>query len=311
MNAIEKVKESFKQKKIDAEYQANINKFKVLDNPEYKKLYNECKVFALNVAKAEYNNQNATAVRQAFKKQKDLLYSKLKNEGIDINSLYPNYSCKKCNDSGVINGEYCECFKKALSETLLSESGLSDNNLPEFDKMSSDIVKNKTQKQEYDGVCNILKEYINLIPNNKKHVITLIGEVGVGKTYLLKATVKEAIKNGLYCYYTTAFNLNQDMLKYHLSNFEEKQSIMEKYLDSDLLCIDDLGTENTIKNVTIEYLYLIINERLQNNKNTIITTNLKPEQIMSNYDERIFSRLANKQECILINMTGDDLRLAK
>lgn len=311
MNAIEKVKENFKQKKIDAEYQANINKFKVLDNPEYKKLYNECKVFALNVAKAEYNNQNATTVRQAFKKQKDLLYSKLKNEGIDINSLYPNYSCKKCNDSGVINGEYCECFKKALSETLLNESGLSDNNLPDFDKMSSDIVKNKAQKQEYDGVCNILKEYINLIPSNKKHVITLIGEVGVGKTYLLKATVKEAIKNGLYCYYTTAFNLNQDMLKYHLSNFEEKQSIMEKYLDSDLLCIDDLGTENTIKNVTIEYLYLIINERLQNNKNTIITTNLKPEQIMSNYDERIFSRLANKQECILINMTGDDLRLAK
>ena len=90
---------------------------------------------------------------------------------------------------------------------------------------------------------------------------------------------------------------------------EEKKDILDKYLSCELLCIDDLGTENLIKNVTVEYLYLIINERLQSGKNTIITTNLDLQQIMQNYDERIFSRIANKQECILFNMTGDDLRL--
>lgn len=311
MNAIGRIKEKFRQRKLDAEYQANINKFNVLENPEYKKLYNQCKLFALDVAKAEYGGKNASAVREAFKKQKALLYKKLTDEGIDIDSLYPKYSCPKCKDSGTINGEFCECFKKELSSELLSESGLSDNNLPTFDKISTEIVKNKKQREQYDNIVKVLKEYVNLIPNTSKHIITLIGEVGVGKTHLLKACVNEAIEKGLYCYFTTAFALNQDMLKYHLGSLEEKQSIIEKYLECDLLCIDDLGTENTIKNVTVEYLYLIINERFQAKRNTIITTNLNLEQIMENYDERIFSRIANKKDCVLINMVGDDLRLVK
>ncbi len=310
MNAIEKVQNDFTQKKIDAEYTANINKFKVLENPEYKNLYNKCKLLSLDVAKAEYNNLNPKAARESFLKLKKELYSKLEKAGIDISSLYPKYECSKCKDTGIVNGEYCDCFKKALSKELLNESGLSDKNLPDFDNIKYDIVKDKTQRDNYENVAKLLKEYINLIPHNSKHIISLIGKVGVGKTYLLKACVNEAIKKDLYCYYTTAFNLNKDMLKYHLSDLEEKDSIIRKYLDCDLLLIDDLGTENTIKNVTVEYLYFIINERLQANKNIIITTNLTPQQIMQNYDERIFSRLANKKECVLLNMTGDDLRLS-
>lgn len=311
MDYIQQLKETFRQRKTDAEYTATLNKHKVLENPEFKKLYNECKQLSLNVAKAEYLNQNATASREAFKKLKEQLYSKLEESGVDINSLYPKYNCEKCKDTGLSKNGYCDCFKKELSKILLSESGLSDKNLPDFDKITTDIITNKQQKTDYANVCTLLKDYINIIPHNTKHIITLIGEVGVGKTYLLNACVNEAIKKELYCFYTTAFSLNQDMLKYHLSDLEGKDSIIRKYLDCDLLCIDDLGTENTIKNVTVEYLYFIINERLQVNKNTIITTNLTPQQIMQNYDERIFSRIANKKDCILINMTGDDLRLSR
>lgn len=309
MDAIEKVTESFKKKKLDAEYEANLNKLKIFENKEIKDLYNKCKTLALEIAKAEYNHKDTKASREAFKKSKDTLYKKLKTMNVDIMSLYPKYECEKCKDTGKVKGEFCECFKKALSKELLLQSGLSDNNLPDFDTLKTDIIKNKQQKSEYDTISKTLREYINLIPNNKKHIITICGEVGVGKTYLLKACVNEAIKRNLYCLYTTAFALNQDMLKYHLSTMEEKKDILDKYLSCELLCIDDLGTENLIKNVTVEYLYLIINERLQSGKNTIITTNLGLQQIMQNYDERIFSRIANKQECILFNMTGDDLRL--
>ncbi len=309
MDAIEKLKDVFNKKRTDAEYTATLNKYKVFENPEFKKLYNECKQLSLDVAKEEYLHKDATVSRNAFKKLKAELYSKLEKAGINIKSLYPQYECNKCHDTGLTKNGYCDCFKKELSKLLLSESGLSDKNLPDFDNIKTDIITNKQQKSEYTNVSALLKEYINIIPNNTKHVITLIGEVGVGKTYLLKACVNEAIKKELYCYYTTAFALNQDMLKYHLSDLEGKDAVIRKYLDCDLLCIDDLGTENTIKNVTVEYLYFIINERLQSNKNTIITTNLTPQQIMQNYDERIFSRIANKKDCILINMTGDDLRL--
>ena len=310
MDAVEIVQEKFRQKKIDAEYQANLNKFKVLENPEFKDLYNTCKTLSLEVAKAEYSGSDASKIRSKFKNTKKELYSQLKKAGVDIQNLYPKYECPKCKDTGNINGEYCECFKKALSQELIKESGLSDTNLPDFDKISYDIVKNKQQKENYITICKLLKDYINIIPNNTKHIVTLSGQVGVGKTYLLNACVNEAIKRNLYCVYTTAFNLNQDMLKYHNASITNKEQILEKYLTCELLCIDDLGTENILKNVTLEYLYLIINERLIAHKNTIITTNLTPEQIMQVYDERILSRIANKRDCILIGMTGDDLRLS-
>lgn len=310
MDAIQKVTEIFKKKKNEAEYNATINKLKIFENEEIKNLYNKCKTLSYEIAKAEYLHKDTKHNLEIFKETKEILYEKLNKNGVNIKSLYPKYECEKCKDTGYTNGQYCECFKRALSKELLSQSRLSDNNLPDFDNMSFDIIKNDTQKVKYETISKTLKDYINLIPNNKKHIITICGEVGVGKTYLLKACTNEAIKKNIYCLYTTAFSLNQDMLKYHLSSMEEKKDILEKYLSCELLCIDDLGTENSIKNVTVEYLYLIINERLQASKNTIITTNLGLQQIMQNYDERIFSRIANKQECILFNMTGDDLRLS-
>jgi len=84
--------------------------------------------------------------------------------------------------------------------------------------------------------------------------------------------------------------------------------IMDKYLNCDLLCIDDLGTENILKNVTVEYLYLILSERLNKGKPIIITTNLSLEQIEKVYDDRILSRLTHKLTGLLINFEGEDLR---
>ena len=100
-------------------------------------------------------------------------------------------------------------------------------------------------------------------------------------------------------------------MKYHCAKLEEKDEILNNYINCDILCIDDLGTENILKNVTCEYLFLIINERLIRNKATIITTNLNLTQIIDVYDERIYSRLKDKQSSIVVNLTGDDIRTMK
>ena len=92
---------------------------------------------------------------------------------------------------------------------------------------------------------------------------------------------------------------------------EEKEEILIPYINSDIVFIDDLGTENKINNVTNEYLYLIINDRMQSHKKTIITTNLGFEQIQATYGERIFSRLMHKKYSRKINFPGTDLRVKK
>ena len=80
-------------------------------------------------------------------------------------------------------------------------------------------------------------------------------------------------------------------------------------VNCDVLFLDDLGSENKIKNVTNEYLYLVLNERMLNHKKTVITTNLNLAQIQDVYGERIFSRLMHKKHSLKIKMEGKDLRV--
>ena len=58
-----------------------------------------------------------------------------------------------------------------------------------------------------------------------------------------------------------------------------------------------------------EYLYLLISERLMQNKSTLITTNLDGEGILTRYGERIFSRIFNKRQCKIFQIKGADLRI--
>ena len=73
--------------------------------------------------------------------------------------------------------------------------------------------------------------------------------------------------------------------------------------------IDDLGTEPILKNITKEYLYNLINVRQVNNKPTFITTNLSLDNILERYDDRIFSRLGNKNLATNIQLTSSDKRV--
>ena len=66
-----------------------------------------------------------------------------------------------------------------------------------------------------------------------------------------------------------------------------------------------------LKNVTKEYLLILINERLAKNKATIITTNLQPEDIIKIYGQRFASRIFDKHNSAIINFTGKDLRMSK
>ena len=101
-------------------------------------------------------------------------------------------------------------------------------------------------------------------------------------------------------------------LSYHTTNGnEQKNAYLNALIDPDCLIIDDLGTEPMLKNVTKEYLYLILSERSRDDKMTIITTNLTPNELLARYNERIFSRLFNKREGFAAQISGTDLRLSK
>ena len=109
----------------------------------------------------------------------------------------------------------------------------------------------------------------------------------------------------------SAFDFNNALLKYHTSRLVDRASVMEPLTDSDFLVIDDLGSETVLRNVTLEYLYNIVESRVNHGKRTMITTNLSLEELMARYGERTVSRMTNKSYSLTRELSGEDLRLLR
>ena len=90
------------------------------------------------------------------------------------------------------------------------------------------------------------------------------------------------------------------------------ENIYKSVLESDLLIIDDLGTES-LNSMKLSELFTILNTRILNLNNkitkTIISTNLNINDIFNNYEERIGSRIAGFYD--IYYFFGDDLRFIK
>ena len=82
----------------------------------------------------------------------------------------------------------------------------------------------------------------------------------------------------------------------------------KKYLDCELLIIDDLGTE-MVNQFTVSTLYGIINTRMINGRATVINTNLTSDDMRKSYGDRIVSRLFGEYTVLLF--TGKDVRMQK
>ena len=145
-----------------------------------------------------------------------------------------------------------------------------------------------------------------LIDINEDNLL-FCGETGTGKTFLANCIAKSLLDKEKIVIYQTAFKLLEilEEIRFRDSDNKEKYNLL---FETDLLIIDDLGTEMT-NTFTNSELFNIINSRLLSNKKTIISTNLSPMEIMDRYDDRIFSRLFSK--FTVLHFFGKDLRWEK
>ena len=292
------------KRRIAAEEQADQNLTQVLKDDEIKILFVACKKLVVEIAKLEVAGRDATEQRKKYNDNRQLIADILKSRGIEKSTLRPQYHCDKCKDTGLVNMEDCDCLKKEMSQELIKLSGIDIDKFPRFNDDYSVFKDPKHMKDIYAYMKKFVDDYKSTF-----YTALIMGDTGVGKTHLLGCLTTYALDKNMLIKYATAFSFNQDMLKYHCAKLEDKEEIIGQYINSEILFIDDLGTENRINNVTNEYLYLVINERMQNHKKTIITTNLDFAQIQEVYGERIFSRLMHKKESLKINLSGDDLRV--
>jgi DNA replication protein DnaC len=265
---------------------------------EFDEMYSSYLKKQLEYAKAEMIDEGLK-----LKHDIDDLKQKINNflvlKNIDPNRLNPQYDCKICNDTGVVGGRICKCLLDELNLKMSLKSS-SQSSFKSFEDCKKDIMDDNDIK-----ASEWLKTWCARYPDVTKVNVNIIGGAGCGKTFLLECVAEQLMNSGVLVAYKTAFEINELARLYHIG----KSYDFSDCLNVDVLLIDDLGTEPVLKNITKEYLYNLINIRQINNRPTFISTNLSLDNILERYDERIFSRLANKNLSTTIQLISRDKRI--
>lgn len=149
-----------------------------------------------------------------------------------------------------------------------------------------------------------VKKYAHNLADNLKvgKNLFIYGDAGTGKTFMAAAVLNAAIDDGYRCYFTSFYREIEN-----LKNARNKNEYLQSLKDYDFVAFDDFGTERET-DFNLEQIYQIINARYNSNRPSIITTNMDNAEFSTDepYKKRIFSRIFEKAEPILIN--GQDRR---
>jgi DNA replication protein DnaC len=240
--------------------------------------------------------------------------SKLTAAGFPADYLAPVYRCPVCKDTGragELIKEPCECLKKAYQQKLRSAIGLNAEKRESFETFDLSLFpdeplpgKNYSQRMLMKKRRDDCRDWADQYPNVSSRNMLLTGKSGLGKTFLLHAVAERLIERNVNVLIISAYKLLELVRKAYFSNDESAGELSE----TDVLMIDDLGSEPLMQNVTVEQLFNLLNERLNSGLSTIISTNLTMEELQGRYTERIASRLRDKNNWKVITLEGKDIR---
>ena len=287
------------------------------------------KLSILKTKNALLNNQNNVEIDNNINNLKKEKIAFLNKEKIDISYFSPNYNCKKCNDTGFITypdkkSQMCSCLKQKLINISYNKSNLNNLQKENFNNFNLKKFSNKVDIKKYNmnlspqenikAIKNACLDFINTFDNPDTKNLLFTGNTGLGKTYMSNCIANELLNKGKTVLYQTAPLLLETIIdnKFNKYKTSENNDFYNQVLTSDLLIIDDLGTES-LNSVKLSELFTIINSRSLNLNNkitkTLISTNLSIEKIFSIYEERIGSRIAGFYD--IYYFFGEDLRLKK
>ena len=232
-----------------------------------------------------------------LREQKEVLLSAF---GFPADYMEMHYACPECQDTGYVDGRKCRCFKKEEIRLLYSQSNIEEVLLREnFDSFSYEyyddrVVIPEIQMTVADYMRQVhtwCKEYVENFEKKGGNLI-FTGSTGVGKTFLTNCIAKALIDQ----YQSVIYLSSNDLFdvfsknKFHYDTEEEMKDMYQYILDCDLLIIDDLGTELNNTFVSSQLFYCI-NERMNMNRSTIISTNLSLTQLRDSYTDSVNSRI--------------------
>ncbi len=306
----DEIMRAYDEKRDNARQKALENKRKVREAiPEYGEIENMITDLAVEYAgKALEGDKESVA---QMRTQMDALTARqaklLEENGFAPDFLEEKYVCCDCKDTGYTDdGKKCHCLKQTMLRYMYRQSNIEEVLQREnFDTLRYDLYTD----EESEGMRRIIdtcRKFADDFGTRYENIL-LLGNVGVGKTFLTNCMAKEILDRGYSVIYFTSMRLF-DTLSRELFGSEEDRSwgVLDDLFTCDLLIIDDLGTES-VNSFVSSRLFDVLNERDIRKRSTVISTNLSYKDMKDRYSERNFSRIFGNYS--VLNPIAADLRV--
>jgi DNA replication protein DnaC len=238
--------------------------------------------------------------------------------GFPYDYLDNEYLCETCSDTGYAGTELCSCLRELyLEEQRLSLSNLFKLGNETFDNFNllwyddtPDPASGVSPRYKMEFVYDTCVDYATRFPKRSTNLF-LSGGTGLGKTFLSACIARVVSDKGFSVVYDTAASIFGKFEEEKFSKTDDLSAVRDeirRYLDCDLLIMDDLGTEMTTS-FTVSALYALVNSRLTGGRKTIINSNLAAGDVYGRYSPQIASRIEGEYH--VLNFCGRDIRLLK
>lgn len=240
--------------------------------------------------------------------------------GLPPDALDDKPACPLCGDTGWQGAKMCRCLQKLCAQEQIKElSKLLDLGEQSFDTFRMDYYSEtpypgkgtsprKNMELTYDVCLNYAQKFESCLFRN----LLMSGPPGLGKTFLSACIARAVSEHGYSVVYDTAGNIfaqfEAKKFQRDSADGQEARDETRRYLNCELLIVDDLGSELTTQ-LTQSALYELINARLVAQRHTVISTNLSLEEIARRYNPQIASRIEGEYH--VLHFFGDDIRMLR
>ena len=221
--------------------------------------------------------------------------------------------CDRCFGTGmeVVSGKgarKCECRTVDLRLRLLKQARIPRRYEACSLSNYQPVAGNATQMLAFKEAYRLVREY----PANERGLL-LTGPVGVGKTHLAVAILKELTEKGARCHFCEYGSLLKEIQdSYHPASRSSEMSVLTSVYDAEVLVLDELGASKPTEWV-LDTMTQIIGRRYNDKKLTIFTTNYTDERLNPSSEtlqDRIGIRLRSRlyEMCHTVLLDGEDYR---
>lgn len=285
--------------------------------PRLKEIDRQLRLTMVKAAQAVFAGGDAEELMaQAKKQNQDLQQERqwILDATFEEGYLDETPICEVCGGTGYVGSSMCECLQELCRQEQRKELTFLSAGRESFDQFRLDYYPSQVDprlgvapRMVMEKTFQTCRRYAHSFSMKSENLL-FSGNTGLGKTYLSACIARTVSDSGYSVVYESAGHLFTCLERARFESDEESRTAAGKYNACDLLIIDDLGTELAGQFVTTA-LYSLVNDRLLENKPTIISTNLTVDDLSNRYSPQIASRLRGSYRRVAF--VGDDIRLIK